>query len=307
MKAQKEIAGLTTTKAPFIEEAKHRGELFIRQPYELYNADNQSAWEQLYQLLIPRWEKYANDKFLEGLRLLSIDQHHIPKLADINRVLQPLTGFQAKAVCGYVPTYLFFDSLRKREFPTTITIRDSKKLNYLPEPDIFHDVAGHVPMHTDRVFADVLVRFGELNHLALERHANIKNQEERIAKVKSIIYALSRLFWFSIEFGLIRQKGKLKVYGSGIMSSAGEIVHSVESPEVQRFPFQLEWIVNQSFEIHHYQPLLFVIESFEQLYEEMDRTEKWLNEGKLDNLAPGIPTLTDEEILAVIKDFEQTR
>lgn len=303
----KVVSGLTTTQAPFIEEARHRGELFIRQPYELYSKDNQSAWEQLYRLLIPKWEKYANEKFLEGLRLLSIDQHHIPRLEDINRALQPLTGFQAKAVCGYVPTYLFFDSLRKREFPTTITIRDSKKLEYLPEPDIFHDVGGHVPMHTDPVFANVLVRFGELNRMALERHAQIKDKAERVGKVKSIIYALSRLFWFSIEFGLIRQHNQLKVYGSGIMSSAGEIVHSVESPDVQRFPFQLDWIINQSFEIHHYQPLLFVIDSFEQLYEEMDRTEKWLHEGKLDNVAPGIPALTDEEIIHVIDDFEQMR
>lgn len=306
MKSQKETSGLTTTKAPFIEEARHRGELFIRQPYELYDEDNQEAWQQLYLKLVPLWEKYSNDKFLEGLHLLSIDKNHIPKLSDINRALEPLTGFRAKAVCGYVPTYLFFDSLRNKEFPTTITIRDSKNLDYLPEPDIFHDVGGHVPMHTDPVFANVLVRFGELNHLALERHAGIKNKTERIAKVKSIIYALSRLFWFSIEFGLIRQKGKFKVYGSGIMSSAGEIVHSVESKDVQRFPFQLEWIINQSFEINHYQPLLFIIDSFEQLYEEMDRTEKWLHEGKLDNLAPGIPALTDEEILTVIEDFEQT-
>lgn len=299
MKTQKNISGLTTTKAPFIEEARHRGELFIRQPYELYNQDNQQAWKKLFTLLKPTWEQYANDKFLEGIRLLNMDQHQIPKLEDVNKALSPLTGFEAKAVCGYVPTYLFFDSLRRREFPTTITIRDSNKLNYLPEPDIFHDVAGHVPMHTDPVFANVLVRFGELNQLAAERNASIKDESERIAKTKSNIYALSRLFWFSIEFGLIRQKGKLKVYGSGILSSAGEIVHSVESPDVQRYPFQLEWVLNQSFEIDHYQPLLFVIDSFEELYEEMDRTEKWLKEGRLDNLAPGIPALSDQEI----KDF----
>lgn len=299
MKTQKIISGLTTTKAPFIEEARHRGELFIRQPYELYNEDNQQAWKKLFTLLKPKWEQYANDKFLEGIRLLNMDQHQIPKLEDVNKALSPLTGFEAKAVCGYVPTYLFFDSLRRREFPTTITIRDSHKLNYLPEPDIFHDVAGHVPMHTDPVFANVLVRFGELNQLAAERNASIKSENERISKTKSNIYALSRLFWFSIEFGLIRQRGKLKVYGSGILSSAGEIVHSVESPDVQRYPFQLEWVLNQSFEIDHYQPLLFVIDSFEQLYEEMDRTEQWLKEGRLDNLATGIPGLSDQEI----KDF----
>ena len=297
-----ENQGLTTTKAPFIENARQHGELFIRQPYELYNEDNQNAWRQLYQLLLPKWERYANDKFLQGVKMLALQPDFIPKLEDVNKFLEPLTGFQAKAVSGYVPTYLFFDSLRKREFPTTITIRDSQTLSYLPEPDIFHDIAGHVPMHTERTFADVLVKFGSLARLAAERHKHIKDTQARISKIKSNIQALSRFFWFTIEFGLMRQKGKLCVYGSGILSSSGEIEYSIQSQDVQRHPFQLDWVINQSFEIDHFQPLLFVIESFEHLYEEVYRLEKWLMEGKLDNVAPGEPGVSEDDLKEFLKE-----
>ena len=114
----------------------------------------------------PRWERYANEHFLEGIQSLCLDPDRIPRLDDVNRFLRPLTGFQAKAVSGYVPSFVFFDCLRNRRFPTTVTIRRSDQLDYLPEPDIFHDVAGHVPMHTDKHFAETLVRFGECAHTA---------------------------------------------------------------------------------------------------------------------------------------------
>ena len=138
--------GLTTGHAPFVEEARTRGELYITQPYELYSQENHEAWTALYSRIRPRWELYANDHFLHGLEALGLPSDHVPRLADINRRLQPLTGFQAKAVSGYVPGFLFFDCLRRREFPTTITIRPKDRMDYLPEPDIFHDTAGHVPM-----------------------------------------------------------------------------------------------------------------------------------------------------------------
>ncbi len=288
--------GLTTTKASFIENAQNKGQIFIHQPYELYNENNQDAWRKLYALLRPKWGKYANKKFMQGIQSLCLNPDRIPRMEEINAFLEPLTGFKAKAVSGYVPTYLFFDSLKQREFPTTITIRDSNNLNYLPEPDIFHDIAGHVPMHTDRTFADVLVKFGSLAHIAAKRHAHITNVEEKLAKIRSNIQALSRFFWFSVEFGLMREGERICVYGSGLLSSAGEIEHCVESPNVQRLPFQLEWVINQSFEIDHFQPLLFVIDSFAHLYEEVDRLEQWLNDGKLDHVAPGEPKVNDADL-----------
>lgn len=288
--------GLTTTKAPFIEKAQKNGHLFIHQPYELYNADNQTAWKKLYTILFPLWERYANQKFLNGIQLLNLSPHQIPKLEEINKFLEPLTGFKAKAVSGYVPAYLFFECLKSMEFPTTITIRDSAKLDYLPEPDIFHDIAGHVPMHTDKTFADILTKFGSLAQIAVKRHAEEKNRTEKISKMCRNIQALSRFFWFTIEFGLMREDRRLCVFGSGLLSSAGEIEHAITSPSVQRYPFRLEWVINQSFEIDHFQPLLFVVDSFEQLYEEVGNLEKLLLEGHLDNVSPGEPRITPSEI-----------
>src|SRR5438874_13407240 len=129
-------AGLTTGEAPFIEAARLQGELYIRQPCELYSEENHEAWRRLYSRMLPRWERYANRHFLQGINSLCLDPKRAPRLEDVNRFLRPLTGFQAKAVSGYIPAFLFFDSLRNREFPTTITIRRMDALDYLPEPDI---------------------------------------------------------------------------------------------------------------------------------------------------------------------------
>src|SRR5216683_2944047 len=239
------MPGLTTNEAPFIEQARREGQLYIHQPYELYTEENHEAWRRLYSRLLPRWERYANEHFLAGIEQLRLDHDRVPRLEDVNRFLRPLTGFQAKPVSGYVPAFRFFDCLRNREFPTTITIREVNRLDYLPEPDIFHDIAGHVPMHTDRAFADTLVRFGECAHTAAEIVAGIK------------------------------------VYGSGLLSSHGEIEHCIESPDVQRFPIQLEWVINQYFEIDHYQPLLFIVDSFDHLFSLVDELERWMRQGKL--------------------------
>jgi phenylalanine-4-hydroxylase len=289
-------SGLTTSEAPFIEDAKRAGQLYISQPYDLYSAENHEAWRRLYARMSPRWERYANEHYLQGIRSLCLDPNHVPRLEDVNRFLRPLTGFQAKAVSGYIPAFLFFDCLRNREFPTTITIRRSDKLDYLPEPDIFHDIAGHVPMHTDKHFAETLVRFGECAHTAANLVSGIRDPETRVHCLTSIIKAMARFFWFTIEFGLMRGQDRLKVYGSGLLSSYGEIAHAIESPEVQRYPIQLEWAINQAFEIDHYQPLLFVVESFDHLFGLVDQLEKWLKAGKLNNVAPGEPGVNEADL-----------
>lgn len=291
--------GLTTTRAPFIEESRERGDLFIEQPYHLYSEDNQEAWRRLYSRMVSRWHQYAHPRFLEGVDNLALSSDAVPRLEDINQFLEPLSAFKAKAVAGYVPAYMFFDCLRRREFPTTITIRDTATLDYLPEPDIFHDVAGHVPMHTDRHFSDVLVRFGEVAREAAQRAGHIADAETRVRVVESNIKALARFFWFTVEFGLMRSEpgsDEIKVYGSGLLSSYGEIEHSVVSPNVQRFPFQLEWVINQYFEIDHYQPLLFVIDSFKALFEQVDLLADWLHQGKLDQVSPGEPLINEADL-----------
>jgi phenylalanine-4-hydroxylase len=296
-------AGLTTTKAPFIEQAQAKGELYIGQPYELYTEDNHEAWRRLYDRMLPKWQKYANPHFLKGIENLCLDPGRVPRLDEVNKFLAPLTGFRAKAVSGYVPAYLFFDCLRNREFPTTITIRDRGTLDYLPEPDIFHDIAGHVPMHTDKAFAEALVRFGQAARTAAELVAEIKDEKERVRRVISIQKALARFFWFTVEFGLMKDPGGkgVKVYGSGLLSSFGEIEHSVESPLVQRYPVQLEWVVNQYFEIDHYQPLLFVVDSFDHLFHLVGELEQWMKEGKLDNVSPGEPEMSPPDVQSFLQ------
>jgi phenylalanine-4-hydroxylase len=294
--------GLTTTRAPFIEQAQAAGRLYIEQPYHLYSDANHDVWRRLYSRMGERWERYGNERFLEGLATLQLDPNRVPRLEDVNRFMAPLTGFRAKAVSGYVPAYLFFDCLRQREFPTTITIRDGEVLDYLPEPDIFHDIAGHVPMHTDKAFAETLVRFGECARAAAERVATMPDDDQRIRKLTSVMQAMARFFWFTIEFGLMRgsKSGELKAYGSGLLSSYGELAWCIESPVVQRYPFQLEWVVNQSFEIDHYQPLLFVVDSFDHLFDEVGRLVEWVRDGRLDNVAPGEPAIGESDLTSFL-------
>jgi phenylalanine-4-hydroxylase len=294
---------LTTTKAPFIEQARAHGELYIQQPYELYSADNHATWGRLLGRMADRWQRYANARYLDGLARLHLAPDRIPKLGDVNRFMQPLTGFTARPVSGYVPSYVFFDCLRRREFPTTITIRDGHSLEYLPEPDIFHDVAGHVPMHTDKAFAQALVRFGDCAAAAARRAAEQTDEREKLRRLTSNIRAMARFFWFSVEFGLMRSGpggGDLKVYGSGLLSSYGEIAHAIDAPDVQRYPFTIEWVVNQSFEIFHYQPLLFVVDSFDHLYSLVTELEQWMVAGKLDNVAPGEPGVSETDLASFL-------
>lgn len=262
----------------------------------MYSEENHKAWASLYARIQDPWERYANPKFIEGVGKLNLDPNRVPKIDEINIFLKPLTGFSAKPVSGYIPAFIFFDCLRNRDFPTTITVRDISKLDYLPEPDMFHDVAGHVPMHTDKAFADTLVRFGDCALSAAMMIQELKDKDLQVQRAKSVIKAMARFFWFTVEFGLIRSGKDLKVYGSGLLSSYGEISHSIESPEVQRYPIQLEWAVNQYFEIDHYQPLLFIIDSFDHLFSLVDVLEEWVKNGKVNNVSPGEPFVSDSDV-----------
>jgi phenylalanine-4-hydroxylase len=251
--------------------------------------------------MVPRWRQYANPRFLEGIENLCLDAQRVPRLDDVNRFLSPLTGFKAKPVSGYIPSFLFFDCLRNREFPTTITIRDGRTLDYLPEPDIFHDIAGHVPMHTDRAFGDTLVRFGDCAHTAAELTAAIPDEDERVRRATSIIKAMARFFWFTVEFGLMRGTDGLKAYGSGLLSSFGELAYSIDSGTAQRYPIQLEWVINQYFEIDHFQPLYFIVDSFDHLYDLVGQLERWMKAGRLDNVSPGEPLISEPDLRSFLE------
>jgi phenylalanine-4-hydroxylase len=274
--------------------------LFIEQKYEDYTVADHQTWRTLFERMRPKWRRYANAHFLRGIDGLCLSPERVPRLEDVNRFLITRTGFCARAVSGYVPAFVFFDCLRNREFPTTVTVRPRHQLDYLPEPDIFHDIAGHVPMHTDPAFAAALVRFGDCAHAAAEIASGTIASEERSRRLSSRIQAMARFFWFTVEFGLMREGHELKAYGSGLLSSFGELSHSLESPEVQRSAISLEWIIHQSFRIDRYQPLLFIVESFDHLYELVDRLGQWMKQGRLDNVAPGEPAIQPDDLASFL-------
>lgn len=246
---------------------------YVDQHYDRYNEENHQVWEHLYKQRWEMLEQQASNTFISGLNAINLVPDRVPLLfgtapdpydtsrsvTGINEYLRELTGWQSRGVPGYLPAKAFFSCLSRREFPSTIVIRPKDKMDYLPEPDIFHDVFGHVPLHADPVFADFLQTYGKAALHAGPEH------EQRLA----------RLFWFTVEFGLIREDGRIKIYGSGLISSHGESAHALEAPEgtgeghVERRPFDMETVCNTDFEIDHYQPILYVLESFEQLRDAM--------------------------------------
>ena len=231
---------------------------YIDQNYAGYTEENQETWRILYDRQMAYLADHASNVYLSGARSIKLVRDWIPYLEgpkSVNTFLQPLTGWQSKAVPGYLPAKAFFACLARREFPTTIVIRPKESIDYLPEPDIFHDIFGHVPLHADPVFADFLQTYGKAALTTDDPY-----HSERLA----------RLFWFTVEFGLIREDGRTKLYGSGLISSPGESKHSLTSKDVDRRPFDLETVCATSFEIDHYQPILYVLESFEQLRDAMD-------------------------------------
>ncbi|HAQ66913.1 MAG TPA: phenylalanine 4-monooxygenase [Phycisphaerales bacterium] len=248
------------------EYANHFGEpgfhditkAYIGQNYDGYTAENQETWRVLYDRQMAYLANNASEVYLRGARSINLVRDHIPYLEgpqSVNTFLMPLTGWQSKAVPGYLPAKAFFACLARREFPTTIVIRSRESIDYLPEPDIFHDIFGHVPLHADPTFADFLQTYGKAAVSTDDPH-----HTERLA----------RLFWFTVEFGLIREGGRNRLYGSGLISSPGESAHALDSKDVDRRPFDLETVCNTSFEIDHYQPILYVLESFDQLRDAMN-------------------------------------
>ena len=140
------------------------------------------------------------------------------------------------------------------------------------------------------------MRFGDCAHTAVEMTASVRDPRERARRLTNIVKAMSRFFWFTVEFGLMRGRQGTCAYGSGLLSSYGELQHAIESDQVQRYPVQLEWLINQGAEIDHYQPLLFIVDSFDNLFGLVDRLEHWMRQGKLDNVAPGLPEIQESDL-----------
>ena len=236
------------------------GEYLIKQTWDAYSAEDHEVWRILYDRRMKTLKDTGSRIFLDGARTIGLGPDQVPDLQDINARLEPFTGWNAVPVSGFIPAHDFFLSLAHRRFPTTVIVRPKEQLEYLPEPDIFHDVFGHVPLHAEPIFADFLQRFGEVAARA--------DTEEQTTQ-------LARLFWFTVEFGLTREDGEIKVYGSGLISSSGDAANAL-GPNCDRRPFSLDAVVQQPFEIDRFQDVLFVVESFDQLFAAADEMERRL-------------------------------
>ena len=233
---------------------KMKGAHFIDASSKVYENSENEVWAELYRRRMKSLPEQACEAYLEGLDKLQMPGHRIPRQEELSSRLHDLTGWSMQAVDGFVPARIFFDSFAGRTFPATVEVRPWEQLEYLQEPDVFHDVFGHLPMHTDPVFADFAQEYGQL--------ASSIDDEDHFD-------ALGRLYWYTVEFGLIRENGEFKLYGAGLMSSLGEAAQVFEGgPEIR--PFDLDEVISTPFRIDIYQPLLFVIDDFDQLLDAVD-------------------------------------
>ena len=224
----------------------------VEQPWQDYSADDHATWGVLYQrqrdLLVGR----ACDEFLQAQDTMGMDARAIPRFDQLNEVLGATTGWTLVGVEGLLPELDFFDHLAHRRFPVTWWIRRPDQIDYIAEPDLFHDLFGHVPLLMDPMFADYMQAYGA---------GGVKAH----AIGPEALQNLTRLYWYTVEFGLIRQADGLRIYGAGIVSSKGESLHALGSPAPNRIGFDLERIMRTRYRIDTFQKTYFVIDSFEQL------------------------------------------
>lgn len=221
------------------------------QDYARYTAADHDTYRRLYERQAALLPGLACNEFIAALPSLGI-KDRIPRFEEINERLHRATGWEIVGVPGLIPEVPFFTLLANRKFPVTDWIRKPEEFDYIVEPDIFHDLFGHVPLLFNPVFADYVQRYGQGG---LKAHA------------LGACELLSRLYWYTIEFGLIRQPDGLRAYGAGILSSSGELRYAVTSPEPQRVPLNLDRTMRTRYKIDTYQQTYFVIDSFQQLFD----------------------------------------
>ena len=222
----------------------------IPQDWSSYTPVEHQTWDTLYARQMKILPGRAADVFMKGLDALDLNTGGIPDFAVMNAKLQALTGWTVVCVPGLVPDDVFFDHLANRRFPSGQFIRKPDQLDYLQEPDIFHDVFGHVPMLTDPDFADYMEAYGKGG----QRAASL-----------GMLPNLARLYWYTVEFGLMREQGSLRIYGAGIVSSATESVFAVEDASPNRIGFHLERVMKTLYRIDDFQQVYFVIDSIDAL------------------------------------------
>jgi phenylalanine-4-hydroxylase len=223
----------------------------VGQDWDAYTPEMHARWRRLYARQSALVERHGAPQLLAGLARLGCSRA-IPRFDEANAVLGPATGWSLVAVPGFIPDDCFFDHLANRRFPVTRWIREEHELDYLVEPDVFHDFFGHVPMLLDPSFAGFMAAYGRAGARAIAMDA---------------LPMLARIYWYTVEFGLIDEGHGLKAYGAGIVSSARETVFSVEDPDVLRLRFDPVRIMRTDYNIDRFQSCYFVLDGFDQLIE----------------------------------------
>ncbi|MBO0937143.1 phenylalanine 4-monooxygenase [Fibrella sp. HMF5335] len=240
----------------------------MTQNYALYTPDEQAVWRLLFERQMSRLPGRASQAYMDGIVATGFPNAAIPDFEkDLNPRLLPLTGWRVVAVPGLIGNREFFELMADRQFPATTWVRSRDQLDYLPEPDMFHDTFGHVPVLTNQSFCDFLAA---LSRMAL----NHVDHEEAIEMI-------ARLYWYTVEFGLIREKGpsgrsELRIYGGGILSSPGETIYALESDIPRRTNYDVATLLQTPYVIDRFQEQYFVIDSYEQLYESVPEIEQQL-------------------------------
>jgi phenylalanine-4-hydroxylase len=228
----------------------------IAQDMAAYTPAQHALWRRLYQRQSKVARQHAARAFIDGMRHLDLAADGVPDFDAASQRLRALTGWEIVAVPGLIPDDAFFRHLAARRFPVTVWLREEHEIDYLVEPDVFHDFFGHLPLLTQPVFADYLQEYG-------------RKGEEAMAMGATKI--LARLFWYMVEFGLIREEGAVKAYGAGMLSSATETAYSVTSPVPNRLRFDLARVMGTDFRIDAFQETYFVLESYDELFAAMAR------------------------------------
>jgi phenylalanine-4-hydroxylase len=231
-----------------------RPDFTIDQHWERYSSAEHGVWRTLFRRQASVLPGRACDEFLDGLKKLKLVDDQIPEFERLSDDLEKLTGWRIVAVPSLVPDEIFFHHLANRRFPAGQFIRKPDQLDYIEEPDVFHDVFGHVPMLAHPVFANYMEAYGKGGMRAVAEFHALKN--------------LARLYWYTVEFGLIKKPEGMRIYGSGIVSSRTESIYAVESPSPNRIHFDLERVMRTDYRIDDFQESYFVISSFEELFKE---------------------------------------
>jgi phenylalanine-4-hydroxylase len=225
----------------------------VEQNWAGYTAAEHALYRRLFERQAKLVPRYACPEWIDAIARLESAAREIPRFDQVSRQLRAATGWEIVAVPGLIPDDAFFTHLANRRFPVTVWLRRPDEFDYIVEPDVFHDFFGHVPLLFDRVYADHLHEYGKGGLKAM-----------RLDAVKM----LARLYWFTIEFGLMRTAGGIRAYGAGLLSSGGELAYCIDDPRPRRLPFELERIMRTEYQIDRYQDTYFVIESFEHLMRE---------------------------------------